>query len=37
MTNTLRNLSLFEADRLTLDGAIDLSLASLRKNVLDSH
>ncbi len=30
MTNTLRNLSLFEADRLTLDGAIDLSLASLR-------
>ncbi len=30
MTNTLRNLSLFEADRLTLDGAIDLSVASLR-------
>jgi len=26
----MRNLSLFEADRLTLDGALDLSVASLR-------
>lgn len=26
----MRNLSLFEADRLTLDGALELSIASLR-------